>query len=274
MKKQFIPIAVIAVVILAGVALWLGLRGGGALPGGEAGKEGVTVFAPEDTEIIVVPLDEEGQPVDTEAEKHSVSSSGRYTLDLPNGAYSIIANRGDKYNPWSKNLILSKGFKTELYPMLFPQKPELEAVTEGSEDHSKVTQAFSTPATVPTAENPRKNEEGTAELYMDENIIYIRWVGDLEDMPEFLCPGENVEECRLVPIFQFSSSVVENIEFFGEHEEVLVLDQGASIIALEIDRRLTHNRQPLFEGPNAAFRVVDGDLYVSSDGVVSKVILD
>ena len=273
MNKKFIPFALVIVLVLAGMALWLGLREN---RGNSRDNADITVYAPEGTEIIVIDANEEVAEDEalegdtpSSAETFKVGSSGELYLTLENGPYDILANRGDEYYPWIKEITVSGLFTTELYPFFLPRESSLEQ----SEDESAVN-AFATIATLPTAETPRMNTSGTAEMYVEGNTVLINWTADIADMPEFICPGDNVEDCQLQPFYTFNANV-ENVEFYGENDELIIADLGQIVIVVELDRRSTQNVQPLYIGTSpAAFRVVEGEVYISEAGVVSKVLLD
>src|SRR5680860_275383 len=273
MKKEIIIAAVALVILLAGLALWFGLRGGVNVDSSDAG---LTFFAPAGTEIIVTSTDtsDTAEAENTEEESvfepqaFEVPESGELTIDLEPGDYTILASRGAEYSPWKKELTVTEETNTEFYPILFPAGAELEAV-----DSAEVSAAFATPATLPTAEDPKTNEAGTTELYVDGNTIFYGWTGEIVDAPEFICPGANVDECRLQSVFSFAAGGVENLDLFGEHGEILILDQGAVISALEVDRRGTQNYQPFYidatPSTAPAFRILDGEIYISDGGVIS-----
>lgn len=273
MNKKFIPFALVIVLVLAGLALWLGLRGG---TGSNRNNADITVFAPEGTEIIVIDADEEVSEEDAlegstpnSAETFEVGPSGELYLTLENGTYDILGNRGDEYYPWIKEVTVSGLFTTELYPFFLPTEVALEA----SEDEGAVA-AFATVATLPTAETPRLNTDETAGMYVDGNTVFVNWTADIADMPEFICPGDNVEDCQLQPFYTFNTTV-ENVEFYGENDELVIADLGPIVVVVELDRRGTQNVQPLYVGASpVAFRVVDEEVYISEAGVVSKVVLD
>src|SRR5690606_429987 len=90
-------------------------------------------------------------------------------------------------------------------------------------DSENVVSAFATPASLPTREDPRINSDGTAELYVSNGVAYVNWTGEVADMPEYFCPGENIVDCTLQPIYNFGPTV-ENVEFYGEHDELLMAD--------------------------------------------------
>ena len=273
MNKKFIPFVLVLVLVLAGIALWLGLRGG---VGSSRDNADITVYAPEGTEIIVIDADEdvseenalEGDALNN-AETFEVDSSGELYLMLENGTYDILGNRGEEYYPWIKEVKVNGLYSTELYPFFLPPDPTLE-ITEDE----NVADAFATIATLPTAETPRVNTNETAEMYVDENTVFVNWTADVVDMPEFICPGDNVEDCQLQPFYTFNTNV-ENVEFFGERDKLIIADLGPIAVVVELDRRGTQNVQPLYVGTSPiAFRVLDGEVYVSEAGVVSKVLLD
>jgi hypothetical protein len=267
MNKKFFPALLVLVLLLAGLALWLGLRGGERA--GRADAD-ITVFAPEGTEIFVIEeLEMSEEESLSEPELLVVPASGELWLNLENGAYKILANRGEEYYPWLKEITVTGLFNTEVYPFFPPKEPTLEETT-----NEEVLDAFGVVATLPTSESPRLNSGETAELYVDGNTVFVNWVGEIEGMPEFICPGENVEDCQLQPFFTFSVPV-ENVEFFGEFGELIMADLGETVVIVELDRRGTQNFRPLYVGANpVAFRIVEGEVYITESGVVSKVVLD
>lgn len=269
MNKKFIPVALVLVLVLAGLALWFGLRGSALGPGGDTD---ITLFAPEGTEVIVLESTEaveEGETTESEPVLHTVDGSGELELDLENGDYEILANIGDEYYPWVKNVRVTGLLSTELRPFFLPRESTLEPV-----DDEEIASAFATPATLPTSENPRVNADESAELYVSSGVAYVNWTGEVENMPEYFCPGENVVDCTLQPIYNFGPTV-ENVEFYGENDELLIADLGTAVIAVEIDRRATQNAQPVYMGSApVAFRIIDGEVYVSEGGVVSRVELN
>ncbi|MDZ7726135.1 MAG: hypothetical protein U5L75_00965 [Candidatus Campbellbacteria bacterium] len=277
MKKQIIPVAVVIVILLSGLALWFGLRGNEGLGGNDGAN--ITVFAPAGTEIIAVNTDgvddedsSEGSS-DSDPRSFSVPDSGELGIELEPGSYQLLANRGEEYYPWKKELEVSEDTNTEFYPILFPTEAELEEV-----DSAEVEEAFSTPASLPREQSPLANNSESINLYVDADTIFAAWDGEVDNLPEFLCPGENVEECRVQPVFSFQSGSVENLDFFGEYDQMLILDRGSVIAALEIDRRGTQNYQPVYVDPTPAtapaFRVVDGEIYISDGGEISRVVLN
>lgn len=273
MNKKFIPFALVIVLVLAGIALWLGLRGIG---GNNRDNADITVFAPEGTEIIVIDADEEVSEEEVlegdasnSAETYKVGSSGELYLTLENGTYDILGNRGDEYYPWIKEVTVTGLFTTELYPFFLPTEVSLEV----SEDEDAVG-AFATIATLPTQDSPRLNTDETAEMYVEGNTVFVNWTADIADMPEFICPGDNVEDCQLQPFYTFNTSV-ENVQFYGENDELVIADLGQIVVVVELDRRGTQNVQPLYIGASPiAFRIVEGEVFISEAGVVSKVLLD
>jgi hypothetical protein len=266
MDKKILYGLSVVVILLAGVTLWLGL-GGRLLPTREAA---VTVYAPNDTQIIVTNVPGENEEMD-EPREYRVSD-GRLALDLRAGEYAIFATRGEEYHPWMKQITVFDDYPTELRPFFFRATANLETVTD-----AEIVNAFATTPPFPTADEPHKNADDTMRLYMLDGVLYTEWVGDIVHAPEFFCSGPNVEDCRLQPIYgaPFEASPLEHVAFFGEHSELVLADIGATIIALEIDRRGTQNAQPIYTdtGP-VAFRVIDGNIYLSVGGVVSRILLD
>jgi hypothetical protein len=271
MNKKFIPVALVVVLVLAGVALWLGLRGN---EGARRANADITVFAPEGTQVIVMEESEVEEGEEEAATSESgdpelfvVPASGELWLSLDNGTYRLLANRGDEYYPWLKEITVTGLFSTEVHPFFTAKEPTLEEATDET-----ALEAFATVATLPTAETPRLNADETGELYVSGNTVFVNWTGEINDMPEFICPGTKVEDCQLQPFYTFSTPV-ENIEFYGESDELLMADLGQAIVVVELDRRGTQNFQPLYVGTSpVAFRLVDGDVYITEGGVVSKVL--
>lgn len=266
MNKKFIPVALVAVLVLAGLALWLGLRGNEGVLGTDAD---ISVFAPEGTEIIVIEESEVSPDESADPELFTVPASGELRLSLENGNYSILANRDEEFYPWLKEITVTGLYNTDVYPFFTSKVPVLE-----ESDNSEAIDAFRAVLTLPTAENPLLNLDETAEMYISGNTVFVNWVGELDEMPEFICPGDNVEDCQQQPFYTFNTPV-ENVQFHGEFNELIMADLGQTIVIVELDRRGTQNFRPLYIGASpVAFRLVDGDVYVSEAGVVSKIVLD
>lgn len=255
-----------AVVILAGVTLWLGL-GGRFMPGQVAS---VTVYAPDGVQIIVADVVPNTDEIKNPREFRV--SEGKLALNLRAGEYQIIANKGEGFFPWMKRIAVFDDYPTELRPFFFRETAKLETVTD-----AEIVNAFAALVPFPTLDEPLENAAGTMRIYMLDGVLYAEWVGDIANAPEFFCPGPNVEDCRLQPIYgaAFEASPLEKVVFFGAHDELVLLDIGPTIVALELDRRGTQNAQPVYTGAEpAAFRVIDGTIYLSIRNVISKVLLD
>lgn len=260
-KKTFIILTVVLVVI--GFFTTIAFVGTGQQ---EDERATVTFVGPEGATIYIGTSNAER---DVEPRSVETTDSYEYDVSVEPGDVGFIASRGEDFYPWEKTLTLSGVTETRVYPLMLPEEPERDAI-----DESAVNAAFAKSDPLPTSADPRLAQEDGLAGYIEDQAVIVEWNGAVSDMPEFFCPGENVADCLVQQVVSFADAdPVEHIAFFGQEDQFLILDRGSSIVVIEIDRRGRQNIQPLYEGTAPAFRVIEGDVYVSDSGETWRILI-
>lgn len=100
--------------------------------------------------------------------------------------------------------------------------------------------------------------------------LKVTWTGDIESKPSYFCQSE---ECK-DEIYIKPSSTLKRFDFFPGRGDLIIMSLADGIFVSEIDDRSPQNVQKLFDGPNADFRIKDGDkIFIKKDSTYYSVSL-
>lgn len=219
-----------------------------------------------------------------------VPRSGELVLRYEAGEHGIITKKDDVSYPWGKTVLVEPGKETTLQAFSLPMEPNLETIPADSVSFNTINETFE-PHPVYTQENPLASTDGKSVLYMKNDVIIVEWLGDLEEIPEYICGGLVAEECRLIPVLNFEivraaaqsgteaagriiDTEISGLSFLGENDQLVAFSNSNGVYVMEIDRRDTQNFQPLYTGDlNPRFMVRENEVLIKSDSGFSIIPL-
>jgi len=114
----------------------------------------------------------------------------------------------------------------------------------------------------------------------DSNKIYAAWLGDETEVPFYLCrpvsPSLGGQKPCNGPFLIFESlPPIQNIDFFPQRKDVIIIAAGSGIYALEMDKRGQQNLQSIYKGKNPTFGIIKdtASVYILDESFLIKVEL-
>ena len=186
------------------------------------------------------------------------------------GPHSIII-ASDTLWPWKKDTLVTSGEESELFPFLVSKSVSGEIITQSDPDYGALRNSILSEQ-LPTTASPLLSSSSLVEVWSDQNNIFARWNGADNSIPSFFCNDDN--ECSsLVKVLE-SESVVRNIDFYKDRDDVLLIALQDGVFALEIDKRgTTQNFQPVYKGTSEpVFSTKDSTSIYVLDGALLFVV--
>jgi hypothetical protein len=208
----------------------------------------------------------------------SIFQKSVFVQNLKPGSYDISV-RKNEYQEWKKTLRVFPETVTEAYSFLFPLQPKITEIPQkiSAEISNGATATGSAPKTVPNPDYadvvllfdpPKKtlvlpkNSTTTGAIEFrkllvikDKGNLKITWDGEVDSKPAYFCQDEICKD----EIFIKPTSRLISFDFFPGRGDLIIMSLESGIYVSEIDDRSTQNVQKLFDGPNADFRIKDGD---------------
>ena len=97
-------------------------------------------------------------------------------------------------------------------------------------------------------------------------------LGNETEIPYYLCPQKPCQ--KPLTIFE-SLPPIQNIDFFPQRKDVIIIAAGNGVYALETDKRGQQNLQSIYKGKNPTFGIIKGAtfIYVLDENFLIKVEL-
>lgn len=204
------------------------------------------------------------------------------------GEYDFLATKNGYYE-WRKKTRIFAENVVELHPFMLLKDPALTLIqaeiprenmatgTSTTENrkasvnqlHKEVSMLFVTPP-APKATNTKPirtpgDTKGSSiitskekvDIWHDGKNIFAKWNGQIESAPIFFCSEFKCSEKILV---HTSSVPITHIDFMPSRNDVILFSSGQGVHAIEIEKALPQNIQPLY--------TKSGDFRISEDGQI------
>ena len=190
--------------------------------------------------------------------------------NLAFGTYSISVEK-EGYRTWEKTLIVERAYVTDTTAFLIPETiiplPIVIGTDTSATTSLQVSRAefltleslFNTATTTATTTEATRTPDPT-ELVVRDGNVYVRWNRNLERAPSAFCIAP--QACVVEISVELDETVVSRAEFF---EGGVVYQTPRGIYLSEIDVKQPNIFVPLYEKPNAEFRIHQGELIILDD---------
>lgn len=248
-KTIHIVLTIIAIVVLVAVGFYIaGFRVGKF---GIAKAQTVSIIElPEETEVFL--------------DNKSIGfKEGNVELALAPGLHSIILSKVGFW-PYIENIELTKGIpvRTTIKPFFFLQNPSGVLIGSNDPEYNVIISLFNKKLS-PSETSPVTSSDGSMQIYVKDERITAKWLGDAEDKPTYFSTDGNISSV-FNPVTE-----VRSLAFYKDRNDVMIVAMQDGIFALEINPNGTQNLQPLFEGKEPDFRIgTDGKLYAKDENTL------
>ncbi len=230
----------------------------------------------------------------------SIFQKSVFVQNLKPGTYNVSVKK-EGYQGWNKTLRVFPETVTDAYsftlpstlitkeiPAKIPASGSASASTTATTkfvenpDYADVVALFAVPKkiAVPASKVATTTKVATStdiakefrKLLVEKvnGSLKVTWMGDIESKPSYFCQSE---ECK-DEIYIKPSSALKRFDFFPGRGDLIIMSLADGIFVSEIDDRSTQNVQKLFDGPNADFRIKDGDkIFIKKDSTYYSVSL-
>jgi hypothetical protein len=167
------------------------------------------------------------------------------------GVRTVLVSKEGHW-PWTKKVILESRGAVELHSFTVPSSPNARVIDKSEAEYkSAVTAVASHP--LPTSDKPLISEDKTIEVYIEDNNVRARWIGNEEDRPSLFCEGP----CGPIDVLRPEKSDVRDIAFFGSRSDVIIVAVTNGVFAIDLNPIGTQNFQPMYLGTEPTFAPVD-----------------
>jgi len=105
--------------------------------------------------------------------------------------------------------------------------------------------------------------------WLEGGDVHVRWAGEEETIPFIFC----VDECVSEIVVSLDTNI-EKYDFLPGRNDVLIVQTLNDIFAIEIDNRSEPNIQPIFQGNDLDFKVLNNnDIFVKEGDVFYEILL-
>ena len=179
------------------------------------------------------------------------------------GTYTIMVAKEDHW-PWIKKINLSEQQVLVLHPFTISKSPKVTKVSEDDELYLTFISSIKLEL-LPTMQSKKTSIDGLTAIWLEDNAVMIEWLGDLEDLPSIFCSTSNT--CDQQIIVYSGTDTVSSIDFYLNQTDVLLIASGNKLIVVDVDSKNVQNIQPLYEGTEPVFKVMEGEtLYILDAG--------
>jgi len=119
------------------------------------------------------------------------------------------------------------------------------------------------------AEKEQLQEDGRMVAWLESGNVHVMWAGTRDSTPFFFC---DIRGCRDKILVSLDTDINE-FTFFPGRSDVLVVQTGSHIFAVEIDDRSRQNLQIIYEGGDPSFVLIGNTIYVKDGEAISHANL-
>lgn len=219
--------------------------------------------------------------------------------NLKAGNYEISVKK-DGYNSWTEKVKVSDNLVsdanvfilqtkvdlTQILPYILAEKTNgISTTTEKiNQDYNDISLLFSTSSpvilkTIATTTKISQNKIGTKNfpilngnigLWNEKNQIFVKWFGDNDEAPIYLC---NESDCTKSLLVENLSAVPKRIDFLPGFNGVVLVALGNKIFAVQMEENPEKTEQIIYEGSNPDFRVFEGYVYIKDKNLLYEAKL-
>lgn len=174
-------------------------------------------------------------------------------LKLEPGEHRILLG-SDGFFPYLKNVSVAEGETTTLQPFMYAQSG-----TINQSDDAEIAITLQNNI-VPTLTRPALSDSGNSALWIENNTVLLKWIGDDPNRPDYICVGTECGSGTFV--YGSSEDTIVDAEFFPGRDDLVLLQMNQMIHVVEVDRTGNQNIQPVYEGASFVFTARDSVLYI------------
>jgi len=173
---------------------------------------------------------------------------------VPVGENSVVVSKKGFW-PWMKKVVISEGSETIIKPFLIEIMQEnIFSINKDSDEYKNIKNKIDN-YSLPTKENKLVSFSAETSLWIENNNIF----------------SENSEQKEPELIFK-SNTIINNIDFYRNRDDVILFSTDGFIYALELDKTNNQNFQPLFQGANPRFIKKDNsNIYVMDSNILAII---
>ena len=161
----------------------------------------------------------------------------------------------------------------------------LKQFEKKNQEYSDVSLLFSSTSTIAVKETAStssidfKNNLGTEYspimsdkigLWQKNGKIFVKWFGDDDSSPEYLC---NQSDCTETVMVYDNGSVPTRIGFLPGYNNVIVIASLNKIFAIQAQNYSNKIPQIIYQGAHPDFRINNKNLYIKDNGVFYEIII-
>ncbi len=186
------------------------------------------------------------------------------------GIHSVLIYN-DTHWPWKKDIVVRSGETTSITPFLISKNASGVIVTPTDESYDDLRDQVIQDV-LPSESFPRASKSGRTFIWVENNNVHARWTGSTSTLPGYYCDDDDL--CDQETIVLESAQPIRNLDFYKDHEEILLVAFSNGVFALEIDKRGgTQNFQPIYKGAEQPrFVKTDTNTIIVADGSALFVI--
>ena len=107
-------------------------------------------------------------------------------------------------------------------------------------------------------------------LWQDHDQIFVKWLGDNDEAPRYLCNAEDCIESLLVTNLP---AAARRINFLPGFDGVIIVALGDTIFAIQAEKNPQKIDQVIYQGKAPDFRIFDGSLYIQDGALLFEAKL-
>jgi hypothetical protein len=187
--------------------------------------------------------------------KKVTTSIDNETLTLPFSPrkHSIIISH-DGYFPWKKDFTVPSGKIIELNPIFISQNATGEIITKNDPEYFNIRNQIIKGVT-PTETTPKDSADKTAKLWLADNAIMV-------------------EVGSTTKIVIQPDTIIKNVEFYKNRNDVVIFSTTNTIYAIEVDDLGGQNFMPIYRGQDPTFvKATENTIYVLDADNLMEVLI-
>jgi len=176
------------------------------------------------------------------------------------GPHLLLISRDGAW-PWTKRVIIREGETVQTSVLLAPRIPSGFIITQADSEYYALLNLIDKNKT-PTLNSPLLSPSGNLSVWVGGNRVMAKWLGDEKNIPYYFC----INQCLEVIEVHNSLSTINNLSFYPDFDDILIISSKSQIFALEINKEGTQNFQPVYSGQDPRFFISDNKEFYVRDG--------
>jgi hypothetical protein len=185
------------------------------------------------------------------------------------GLRNIIVSHPDRW-PWTKNLYLENDNTYDVTPFNIKHSQEVKIISSTDEEYgSKLAEIEQTP--IPTKENPIVSKDTKISMYLENNTVFVKWLGTDGETPDIFCPES---ECSRNAVVASFIADIHSVALYPEQNDKIIISADGSVSILEIAPNGNQNFQHLIKGQDPRFILQNSTLFIADGEAIAEINLE